>query len=394
MPYDVERRAPVQSTPPTLGEPVEIVNEAVEASFQLMRQRSAPIAVAAPMEPPLPPGQSPHLVSDGDQGLLFSLDVDRIDVQPGREVVITGEVQNKGTIVDSVDLAVQGVPKDWVTVRPPNVNLYVDAKASFHIHLSPPLHCASRPGPVSALVAVWSATNPRVRCTQRLDITVAPFGDLDARFDRSSQVARRQATFALTLINGGNSTVRASVGGADQEGAVAVRCQPSSVAVEAGGRATVMIVATPSPLIKGSSVRHQLEVTLTSGEHSRQLPLMLEQRPLLSKWMVRLAVAALVLIVAGSLLVWRSVQKHHPVSVPDVVGQPAAAAEQHLKSAHLNPQVVQAANAEGQAGTVSNENPAAGTLQKRGSTIVISVWSGPTPVPQQSGAPTRGPSQK
>jgi hypothetical protein len=394
MQVEVRRRAPVEGTPPALGDPVAIRSEVAEVSHRLVRQRSVPIAVAARVEAPPPPGQSPHLVSDGAQGLLLSLDVGQIHVHPGREVVITAEVHNKGTIVDSVDLAVQGIPQDWVTVRPPTVNLYVDAKASFRIHVAPPLHCASRPGPVSAQVAVWSATNPKVRCTQRLAMTVAPFGDVDAQFDRFSQVARRRATYVMTLINGGNRAVQASVGGADKEGAVAVRCQPSRVAVEAGGQARVMIVATPSPLLKGSSVRHQLEISLSTGQHVRQLPLTLEQAPLFSKWVVRLAVTALAVMMAGVLLAWRSAHKHRPVAVPNVVGQPAPAAEQHLKGAHLNPQVVQAANGEGQAGTVSNENPPGGTYQKRGSTIVITVSPGPAPVPQRSGGSAPGASQK
>jgi hypothetical protein len=387
----VRRLDPVEATTPTPGEPVVVTHEPSDVSYRLMRQRPIPTTIAPPPEVPPDEHQNPHLVSDADQALLLTLDVDRIDVQPGRDATITAEVHNKGSIVDSVDLAVHGVPKEWITVHPPTVNLYVDAKASFQIRVAPPLHSTSRPGPVAASVAVWSATNPRVRCIQRLEITVAAFGDLDASIDPTSVAGRRRGTYTLSLTNRGNNMAHASVAGADQEGAVAVRCQPSTVSIGPGGRGVVAIAATPPPLLRGKAIRHQVEITIHTGQHARQLPVVFQQLPILSKWMVRVLIMALGLVLAGALLLWHHVHVNRPISVPNVVGQTQQAAEQQLTSAHLRPQVMPASNGFAPAGTVSNENPPGGTHQKRGSTIVITVSSGATPVPSPRGAAPGGP---
>ena len=380
---DVERRDPVEATLPLTGEIVDPAPTVSEASYQLVRQRPVAIKVAPPTEPPAPPAQGPHLVTDSDQGLILSLDVDRIEVQPGREAVVRADVHNKGSIVDSVDLAVQGVPREWITFRPPTVNLFVDAKASLQIRVAPPVHSTTRPGPLSAVVAVWSATNPKVRCSQRLDITVAPFADLDVSVQTPSRTARRRATFAMSLTNRGNSTVHASIAGADQEGMVVVRCQPATVAVEPGGQATVMVVASVMPIVKGSVVRHKLTTTVSTGQHSRQIPVTLVQPPLLSKGMARLLVAALALALVGVALAWHHLRASRTVTVPNVVGMSQQMASQTLRNHHLNPQVVPLTGSTGAAGTVSNENPPGGAHQAKGSTIVINVPPGPAP--SQSG---------
>jgi beta-lactam-binding protein with PASTA domain len=103
-------------------------------------------------------------------------------------------------------------------------------------------------------------------------------------------------------------------------------------------------------------------------------------------WLLGLALALLV----AALLVWLLVYRdngttHNNVviqkgTVPNVVGQPQAAAERTVKQASLNPVVRKQVSAAVPAGTVVAENPAPGTVLKGGASVMLIVSRGPPPV--------------
>jgi hypothetical protein len=288
----------VQPTIPILNAPVPMLFEPPAYSAQVERQRLAAIPVM-PSPGRVGPGPSAGQISaDGNQGLMFAIDLHRINLVPGGAVVVTAHLRNRGTVVDAMNVDVIGLPTEWVTITPPTVNLFVGADGVVQIRISPPIHYTTRRGLISAEVAAWSATNPNVRCVQRLDVSVAGFNDIDARVDPAICVGRFEGKYAMTLANGGNSKLEATVRGSHDEGAVAVMCRPSTVTVAPGGQAAVTIVAKPPFLFTGSPVVYNLVMSVETADGSRSFPVKLKQPPLLTKWLARILLATLVILVA------------------------------------------------------------------------------------------------
>jgi hypothetical protein len=179
-------------------------------------------------------------------------------------------------------------------------------------------------------VAAWSGTNPNVRCVQHLTINVAGFQDIDAQVEPSISVGRFEGRFELRVSNGGNADVTATMHGAHDEGTVAVVCRPNTITLKPGGTAKVAVSAKPPFHFTGAANLYNLNVNVHTPEFSRSFPVTLKQPPLLSKWVARilLIVVAVIVIVVGAKLLLS-----HKPKAPSVPSRQGAVTYVHDRSA-------------------------------------------------------------
>lgn len=316
---------------PLLREPVTPpLYETPEQYLQVERQRLSAIPVMAPPDPPAP-GRPTGLVStDGNQGLMLAIDAQRLNADPGGWGSFTAHLKNQGTVVDAMTVDVIGLPKEWVTVEPRTVNLFVGAESTVQIRISPPLAATTTPGLHAVEVAAWSGTNPNVRCVQSLTVSVSEFRDIDAQAEPAIAVGRFEGKFSLKIFNGGNADAHAHVQGAHDEGTVGIVCRPSTLVIKPGGTAKVAVSAKPPFLFTGAPNVFNINLTVHTSEFSRTFPVHLKQPPLLSKWVARivLAVVAIVVIVVGV----KFLTSHKP-HVPSIPHHQGAIAQPHVRFA-------------------------------------------------------------
>jgi len=377
LPGRKETRAPDSAPAPLVKEaPKAPKAKRAPMRFQMERQRQDPVSVEA-VEQPAELEALGQSATDGQQGLFFALGSESIEVAPGSSASLTATIVNKGSIVEGVDVAVLGVPKDWVRIEPPNINLFVGGESTVTIHVAPPRSSTTRPGPVDAEVAAWSRTNPKVRCGQRLRLVVGAYRGLDASAEPSSITTRRRAHYEVRLANRGNDTATASVAVAASDPRVRVLCTPTNVSVSPGAETAVTVAASARPTLTGPQVTHKLPVTIGRDDSTQDaLELTLVQDPLLSKWTARAIVAVLVLALLGSYLWVKHDRANARFAIPNVVGQQDAVATAKLRAKGFDVAPTQVHDAAA-AGTVLSQDPKSGERRKHHTLVTLTESSGP-----------------
>ena len=383
------RRRPAKSVEPSSSKP------AVEPSgptavrpplkYQFIRERQAPVAVE-PLEETQPqleasPGQT---ASDGRHGLWFALDQREVSIVPGEQVAVTAQVLNKGTVVEGVDMRVLGLPTEWVTVDPPRVNLDVGGQAVMTIRLAPPKVATTVNGLIEVEVALWSASNPQVRCAQHLRVDVGAFHELEINATPRSATTRRKATYIITAHNRGNYPLGVGVepsAGAAMSNQLLYHIEPRSVGIPAGETASIRIGArTGKWHLTGTPIDHTVALSLVGAGKTEPVELNLTQQPILPHWTptaLKILLPLLALTVGALAFSWLKARPH---KVPNVVGEQVALAQAQLGKAGFKSVQSNVADPKTPQGLVLAENPGAGSLRRHGAIVSIAVSSGPPQV--------------
>jgi beta-lactam-binding protein with PASTA domain len=334
-----------------------------------------------PVEEPKPEVAAGQSSTHGRQGLWFGLDRREAAVEPGRELTLTAHVLNKGTVVEGVDMRVLGLPESWVRIEPPRVNLDVGGQADMTIRVAPPRAPTTRPGPVETEVALWSSSNPQVRCAQHVRIDVGSFHDLQVEPGPRELLTRRTGQFVVPLRNDGNRPLEAGVqpeAGSSPNQEVVLRFEPGRVTVPAGGTASVLVRArTTKWIIAGSPALHTIQLSLQSDGVAHPVELRLLQQPLLPSWTPRLLRVLVPLLAVALGLAGFSWWKSRPHPVPNVVGQQVALAQAQLAKAGFKSVQTSVPDPKVPQGVVLSETPGGGTRRGHGAIVAIAVSSGP-----------------
>ena len=160
-----------------------------------------------------------------------------VEVEQSATFMLT--VVNGGPLVATFHVQVEGVPAEWVTIRPPQVNLMEGERSVVNITITPPKHPTSRAGDHHLAVVVSSPNHPGQRAQLGVTLTIQPYyafavSELDPR---EQTVGRRPAKTALHIANQGNSTTAFRLEGVDPERACTfefeVPDQPAPMAQQA-----------------------------------------------------------------------------------------------------------------------------------------------------------------
>jgi beta-lactam-binding protein with PASTA domain len=351
--------------------------------YEFVRDTKEPVAVK-PIEEITPNRSSGQSAASGKQGLWFGIDKHVATVEPGGEVTVQAQVLNKGTVVEGVDMRVLGVPEEWVRVEHSRVNLDVGGQAVVAIHFAPPKATTTPSGPAEVEIAVWSSSNPQVRCAEHLHLEVGAFHGLEIEHPPGDLNVRRSGEFRLDLRNNGNYPIGAGVqptAGPAAAGKVGLHFEPRSVAIPPGGRASLTVRARAAKrLISGMSVTHALQIHLLGGGEAKPVEVNMVQRPLLPRWAPRvlaLLIPVLIATLGVGALHW---YKNRPQPVPSVINQTADLAEANLGKAGFKAVPTNASNAKVAPGIVFGQEPAGGAHRHEGTIVAITVSSGPPTV--------------
>jgi beta-lactam-binding protein with PASTA domain len=351
--------------------------------YEFIRETKAPVAVKPIEEAPSNQADGQSSTS-GRHGLWFSIDTNTLTVDPGREVSVGAQLINKGTVVEGVDIRVLGVPEDWVRIEPPRVNLDVRGQAALTIHFAPPKATTTPAGSVEVEVAVWSVSNPQVRCAEHVRLDVGAYHDLEIEHAPRELTVRRSGQFSLDLRNNGNYPIGVGAqptSGSPAEGKVLLKFEPRTMTLPAGGIGVLTVHARAARrLLSGTPVMHTLQLDIQGGGAAKPVEVKMVQQPLLPRWAPKvLTLTALVVAVLIGLAAWNW-YKHRPQTVPAVVNQPVDLAQANLSKAGFKAVASKAVNAKVASGTVFRQDPPGGTHRHKGTIVAITVSSGPPTV--------------
>jgi beta-lactam-binding protein with PASTA domain len=377
------RQPPRVLEPPPLKaatEPASPRSTRAPLRYEFVRERRSPVAVQ-PLEESQPEAPLGESAINGKHGLWLGLDQRELAIVPGNHAVVSAQILNKGTIVEGVDMRVLGVPAGWVRIEPPRVNLDVGGQATMAIHFAPPREPATTPGPAEVEIAVWSASNPQVRCAQHVRLDVGAFHSIEVESPPGALSTRRNSQFVIGLRNNGNYPLGAGAQPGARYGAggkVLLQFEQRSVALPPGGTGSLKVRARAAKwLISGAPLTHDLGLHVLGGGEAKPVDVSVVQQPLLPRWAPKVLRIAVPLLIAVFLALGISWWKNRPHSVPNVVGQQAALAQAQLGKAGFKSVQSNVADSHVPQGMVVAESPAPGKHLHHGAIVSIKVSTGP-----------------
>lgn len=368
----------------------------------LQQPPAAPAPPGQPGAPPRPPGPPPP---SGGASITLRDPADQagagaavaVTVEPGAAVAVMALVRNQSGIVDNYDLRVTGLPDGWWTIRPATVYLVPFGapggayEQEVEVRLHPPRspEALARDWPFQIVAASRAGGGEAVSVSATL--TVSPYQALEAEIRPERAAGRRSATFAFAVRNTANAPVDLDLAVTAPDDACQFAIAQPRVTAQPGHRGGSEFTATPRKQIwVGRPLDHPFGITATAAgsQTAATRQAVFRQRPWLPWW----APIAVVLAVAAGVLGWKETHQPAQPKVPNLIGQPAAAAQKILEQHDLllapGTEPTQPVGA-GQVGKIVKQDPGPNHSVAKNTpvTITIGIGTEQTTVPNVCGQP-------
>jgi hypothetical protein len=167
----------------------------------------------------------------------------RFSVPAGGEGTCVVKIRNLGTVVDRVDVSVEGPASKWTDVEPAAVRLLPGDEDSVDLRLRPPRSPDSPAGPLELVVRARSNEHVGNEAVVTGIVEVGAYSELDARLVPEHGRGWRRSDHRLILLNGGNAAVPATISARDPDDLVRFSVEASSLDAAPGAETTVGIQA-------------------------------------------------------------------------------------------------------------------------------------------------------
>ncbi|MCJ7623761.1 MAG: hypothetical protein MUO76_09680, partial [Anaerolineaceae bacterium] len=240
-----------------------------------------------------------------------------IDVEQTASYPVT--IINGGPIVATFNVAVEGVPEEWLSIQPQIFNLNEGGRTTVEIRISPPRASSSSAKEYPLTVKVTSPNYPGHYGALSAGLTINPFyefsvGNLSPRASSASW-RKNFAMVGFPITNQGNSPAQYLVSAQDEEngckfeyklGDEADQVKQADIKVEAGETTNIPISITPSKRslvrMRGKNYYYSVATqSMSDPAGSRTISGTFVSRPLFG--MLSVILIALMLVIGGYFLV-------------------------------------------------------------------------------------------
>ncbi|WP_063771488.1 RICIN domain-containing protein [Streptacidiphilus albus] len=255
-----------------------------------------------------------------------SLEPASTTVDPGGTTTVRLRVRNTGDVVDEYRFVPVGEIAPYTTVEPPTLRLYPGTTGSVELTFAPPRTPDAAAGPSPYAVQIVPTEHPEATAVPEGNVTITPFVELRAELVPPTVKGRFRGRPKLAIDNLGNTSLTASISGADNGDQLGYDIHPANVQIEPGRARFVKATLKPRQITwlgRKENRPYRLAVQRSGSE-----PLRVEgtyvQQGVLPRWLasvLSLAVALAVLL----LVLWFGYQPH-VVSLAQAQTQSAASA--------------------------------------------------------------------
>jgi hypothetical protein len=239
-----------------------------------------------------------------------------VSVGPGQEARLPVRVRNQSRRVESYRVEVVGAPASFSRVDPSTVSVLPGREAEIDVWFNPPAGASTPTGSLPFAVRATSEVDAASAAAAEGLVELAGVAGLQAWFATTARSARWKTSYDMEFANQGNAAVRLAVMAHDPSGALNVTVSDDVVDLPPGGRTTSKVSAKArQPFLRGTPANRIIQARCQSfpfgadrpepgsappldDPNHRTFQLTLEQKPILSKLVVLLAVLALGAIAA------------------------------------------------------------------------------------------------
>ena len=239
-----------------------------------------------------------------------------VSVGPGQEARLPVRVRNQGRRVESYRVEVVGAPAAFSRVDPSTVSVLPGREAEIDVWFNPPAGASTPTGSLPFAVRATSDVDASSSAAAEGLVELAGVAGLQAWFATTARSARWKTNYDMEFANQGNAAVRLAVMAHDTSGALNVSVSEDVIDLPPGGRTTSKVTAKArQPFLRGSPANRIIQARCQSFPFGAERPepgaapplddpnhrtfqLTLEQKPILSKLVVLLAVLVVGLLAA------------------------------------------------------------------------------------------------
>ncbi len=160
-------------------------------------------------------------------------------IEPGNTAAATLIVQNRGSVVDDLNVQLTGIPTDWFSLSKGHVPLLPSAQETLTITFHPPRKPEVAVADYSFVVTVTSRAH-RARATVQGTLKVLPFQQLEMQLNPP----RSRREFRLIVDNQGNVPVMYQLSGVDNEPSLNYRFKQTAVTLQVRQRQSIQLQVT------------------------------------------------------------------------------------------------------------------------------------------------------
>lgn len=257
--------------------------------------------------------------------LQLSSAAEKITVAPGGQAIVSLTVHNPASIVENFRLELLGAAESWATLSPAEVNLFPNATAEVTLTFHPSAEAPPEAGTVPFGVKATPHHEPNRSEAEEgtVMVTALPRIGVPELMPANSQGYRR-GRHQLVVQNTGNVAVPLLVSGADPDGLLRFSARPARFLLAfKETRPVGLRVRAPRALLTGTSRQHRFALTVSAeGIPDVKIPATFTQRPLLSRRLLALLAALVILGLAGYLLSRPILKSDAQVSNPAAMARP------------------------------------------------------------------------
>lgn len=244
---------------------------------------------------------------------VVTVDNDNVTVEPGGQANVVVRVRNLSTIVEGFRLEVLGDAAPWAQVLPGNLEVLPQDEAQATVLFAPPAGVTTRAGQVPFGVRAVSTVDPGAAAVAEGDLHVGRVSSSQARITPATSKGRFSGRHRVEMSNWGNTPVRLALEVSDPDEALGFLVTPDVLDLPLGATGTAKVrVRARKPFFRGAPVRRSFRLTgrpLAPGAlepapgpapqpygYDPETPAVdgaFEQRPILGRGMIPLAVAAI-----------------------------------------------------------------------------------------------------
>lgn len=186
------------------------------------------------------PGAAASADADTEQTVGVALTSPSAPVAAGSPTTATVLVQNRGTVVDELSIAIVDLPEGWARVSRPTLSLVPGARDEITVVIQPPKDSSAAAGEYEFSVAVTSKVRGReVRALGR--VTVQAFEGFRVSLD--PQKAKRD--FGVMVTNQGNVPMTVNLSARDEAGDLQYALEQEHLELQPGEQKRVALAVTP-----------------------------------------------------------------------------------------------------------------------------------------------------
>ena len=239
--------------------------------------------------------------------IRLELDPGSVEVSGGESIEALVTLQNTGSLVDVMTLAVVGLDAKFYELDSTEFRLFPGDEASAVLRFHPPRSSDVLSGAYTFNVTVGSRNNPDHEISTTGSLQVNPFYEFEAALS-PEKITGATGTFTLSVKNQSNDSLSFTGSGSDAEGFCRYTFTPAPLTVAAGQEAEANVsVKTKRPL-KGKPKAYNLSVMVTPDKTSdlQTLRAQLDAIALIRPWHIPVLILTLIMLVvaAYSLLWW------------------------------------------------------------------------------------------